>query len=291
MSIGFIGLGAMGYGMASNLLAKGFDLRVIANRNRQPIEALVALGAMECKSYAELALQSDVLLLCLPDSNVVEQVVAELEPNLRKGQILVDTGTSSLSSTAKLAERMSALGVEFAEAPLTGGTKQAEAGQLGALVGADDALFDRIEPILRGFCVAVQHFGAVGAGGRAKFVNNYMVFGIAALVFEAFHAADVAGSDWTKLYDVVIRGSADSGVFRRVIGGAIEDDFKGYVFTVKSAYKDMRYITEMNEQLGLSSPLNKAVLDIFSRAEAEGYGDLMISELLRGDIRKARGGV
>ena len=291
MRVGFIGLGAMGFGMASNLLTKGFELKVIANRSRAPVEALLARGATECKSYTELASQSDVLLLCLPDSDVVEQVVGALEPSLRNGHILVDTGTSSLVSTVELAKRMATIGVEFAEAPLTGGTKQAEAGELGALVGAEVALFEKIEPVLQAFCAAVQHFGPVGAGGRAKLVNNYMVLGIAALVFEAFHAADLSGSDWAKLYDVVIRGSGDSGVFRRVIGGAIEDDFKGYVFTVKSAHKDMRYITEMNEQLGLATPMNTAVLDIFARAEAEGYGDLMISELLRGDIRKARGGV
>ncbi len=291
MRVGFIGLGAMGFGMAANLLAKDFQLTVIANRNRKPLEALLAQGAAEAKTYEDLAAASDVMLLCLPDSDVVERVVAGLQPSLHSGHTLVDTGTSSLTSTAKLAERLAAMGVAFAEAPLTGGTKQAEAGELGALVGAEDAVFARIEPVLRAFCAAVQHFGPVGAGGRAKLVNNYMVLGIAALVFEAFHAADVAGADWAKLYDVVIRGSGDSGVFRRVIGGALEEDFKGYIFTVKSAHKDLRYITEMNEQLGLVTPLNRAVLDIFARAEAEGYGDLMISELLRGDIRKQRGGV
>lgn len=291
MRVGFIGLGAMGFGMAANLVAKDFQLTVIANRNRKPVEALLAQGAAEAKTYKDLAAASDIILLCLPDSDVVERVVEALEPNLQSGHTLVDTGTSSLASTARLAKRLAAVGVDFAEAPLTGGTKQAEAGELGALVGTREDVFARIEPVLRTFCAAVQHFGEVGAGGRAKLANNYMVLGIAALVFEAFHAADMAGADWAKLYDVVIRGSGDSGVFRRVIGGALEDDFKGYVFTVKAAHKDLRYITEMNEQLGLATPLNRAVLDIFARAEAEGYGDLMISELLRGDIRKQRGGV
>jgi len=89
----------------------------------------------------------------------------------------------------------------------------------------------------------------------------------------------------------VIRGSADSGVFRRVIGNAKDGDFGGYVFDVNGAVKDMTYITEMNESLGLASPMNKAVLDLFMRAQAEGYGDLLISELMRPEIRKARGGV
>jgi 3-hydroxyisobutyrate dehydrogenase-like beta-hydroxyacid dehydrogenase len=291
MRLGFVGLGAMGFGMASNLVSAGHHVNVVVSRNRAPVEALVARGARLCADTLELARDSEVILLCLPNSQVVERVVAEIKPGLREGQILIDTGTSSLASTARLAEEMAALGVDFAEAPLAGGIKQAEAGELGALVGADAALFARIEPLLRCFCASVQHFGPVGAGGKAKFINNYMVMGIIALVLEAFHAADLAESDWDKLYDVVIRGSADSGAFRRIIGNAIEGDFKGYVFSVAGAHKDMRYITEMNEALGRATPLNRAVLEFFRRAEAEGYGDLMVSELLRGDIRKARGGV
>jgi 3-hydroxyisobutyrate dehydrogenase-like beta-hydroxyacid dehydrogenase len=291
MTIGFIGLGAMGFGMASNLLQKNGQLNIVANRNRDPVDLLVAQGATECISYAELAVNSDAILLCLPNSNVVEKVVSELKPSLRAGQILIDTGTSSLRSTAKLAAELAAIGLLFAEAPLTGGIKQSESGELGALVGASDEAFELIESLLAPCCTSIQHFGPVGAGGRAKFVNNYMVFGIAALVFEAFHIADVTGSDWNKLYDVVIRGSADSGVFRRVIGNAKDGDFEGYVFDVKGALKDMTYITEMNESLGLASPMNKAVLELFTRAEAEGYGDLLISELMRPEIRAKRGGV
>lgn len=289
--IGFIGLGAMGYGMACNLLKHNGQLNIVANRNRVPVDALVKQGAIEFSSYTDLSESSDVILLCLPDSTVVEKVISELKPKLRTGQILIDTGTSSLLSTAKLAEEMSGIGVLFVEAPLTGGITQAEAGELGALVGAAEPVFETITKILNPCCASIQHFGPVGAGGRAKFANNYMVFGIAALVFESFHIADVTGSDWNKLYDVVIRGSADSGVFRRVIGNAKDGDFGGYVFSVNAAVKDMTYITEMNESLGLASPMNKAVLDLFSRAQAEGYGDLLISELMRPDIRKARGGV
>jgi len=289
--IGFLGLGAMGFGMASNLLSKNGQLNIVANRSREPVDALIKQGATEYDNYTELAKNSDVILLCLPDSNIVEKVVCELKPNLRAGQILIDTGTSSLRSTAKLAEEMNEIGVRFAEAPLTGGIKQSELGELGALVGASEDVFELVKNVLSPCCASVQHFGVVGAGGRAKFANNYMVFGIAALVFEAFHIADVTGSDWSKLYDVVIRGSADSGVFRRVIGNAKDGDFGGYVFNVNGAVKDMTYITEMNESLGLASPMNKAVLDLFSRAQAEGYGDLLISELMRPEIRKERGGV
>ena len=291
LRVGFIGLGAMGFGMASNLLSGGMHLNTIANRNRDPVDKLIAGGATEHSSIAELVQDSDAIISCLPNSKIVESVISEMIPVLQSGQLLIDTGTSSLTSTEQLANTLAQKGVLFAEAPLTGGIQQATDGELGALVGSDEAVFPKVEELLKHCCSTVQYFGPVGAGGKAKFVNNYMVCGIAALVFEAFHIADLNGTDWDKLYDVVIRGSADSGVFRRVIGNARNGDFGGYVFDVNSALKDMTYITEMNASLGRNTDLNKAVLDLFVRAEADGYGDVRISELLRPDIRTSRGGV
>ena len=283
--IGFVGLGAMGFGMASNLLAKHGQLHVAGNRSRRSAAELVARGAQMFIDNAALAAASDTVILCLPDSNVVERVVAEMGDALGAGKTLIDTGTSSLLSTQRLARQLADRGVHFAEAPLTGGVDQARAGELGALVGAAPELFERIVPVLRRFCVSVQHFGPVGAGARAKFVNNYLVMGIVALVSEAFHVASMTGSDWDKLYDVVIRGSADSGVFRRIIGNARNGDFGGYVFSVKGALKDMEYITEMNASLGRATALNQAVLDFFTDAVEAGYGDRRLSELLRPEIR------
>lgn len=285
-NIGFVGLGTMGFGMASNLLAKHGQLNIVCNRNRKPVDDLVKQGAQEFANYADLASHSDILILCLPNSDVVELVVAGMRDVLGKGNILIDTGTPSLQSTQSLAKALQKRGVHFAEAPLTGGIKQARAGDLGALVGAAPDVFEMIEPVLRNFCSTVQHFGPIGAGARAKFVNNYMVMGIVALVCEAFHVAGVTGSDWDKLYDVVIRGSADSGVFRRIIGNTRKGDFEGYVFSIEGALKDMKYITEMNASLGRATPLNLAVLNFFSHAVEAGYGDRLLSELLRPEIRE-----
>ncbi len=285
-NIGFVGLGAMGSGMASNLLAKHGQLNIVCNRSRKPVDRLIKQGAKEFADYGDLASHSDLLILCLPNSEVVEAVVATMANGLEEGKILVDTGTSSLQSTQSVAEAMQGRGVHFAEAPVTGGIKQAATGELGALVGASPEVFDIIEPVLQNFCSSVQHFGPIGAGARAKFVNNYMVMGIVALVSEAFHIADMTGSDWDKLYDVVIRGSADSGAFRRIIGNARNGDFEGYVFSIEGALKDMTYITEMNASLGRATPLNMAVLDFFSNAAKAGHGDRLLSELLRPEVRE-----
>ncbi|GGO59046.1 3-hydroxyisobutyrate dehydrogenase [Roseovarius pacificus] len=283
--IGLIGLGAMGAGMGRNILARAGGLHALANRNRAVIDSLVAAGAVEHASAADLARACDVVVLCLPNSDVVEQVVNEMLPVLRPGQIVIDTGTSALPSTLKLAQTLSDKDVLFAEAPLTGGAQQAEEGQLGALVGASTEVFASVAPVLDLFCSSVQHFGPVGAGAKAKFVNNYMVMGIAALVTEAFHTAAEEGLDWGKLYDVVTRGSASSGVLDRVIGNAKDGDFMGYVFSVENAAKDMRYIADMQEQQGHATPLSRAVHDLFQHAVEQGHGARRLSELLRPEIR------
>ncbi len=285
MRIGMIGLGAMGAGMARNILAKHGQVNVVAHRARDVVEALIKAGAQAFSDPAELAQNSDVILLCLPNSAIVETVIATMEPHLHNGHTIIDTGTSSLASTAEIDEKLRKYGVAFAEAPLTGGQQQAEEGVLGALVGCDDATYAAIQPVLAHFCATLQHFGPVGSGGRAKLINNYMVIGIAALVAEAFHVADETDTDWSQLYDVVLRGSAESGVIRRIIGPARDGDFGGYVFTVANAAKDMRYITEMNAKLGRDTALNHAVKDLFDRAVAQGFGERRISELLRPEIR------
>jgi 3-hydroxyisobutyrate dehydrogenase-like beta-hydroxyacid dehydrogenase len=219
--VGFVGLGAMGEGMAACLLRDGFQVAILGNVNRGPVDRLVAAGAVEALEPLELARRVDVICLCLPNSDVVEDVIERMKPALAPGKTILDTGTSSLASTARLGQTLGQLGVGFAEAPLTGGKAQADEGVLGALVGTTEDTFSTVKPLLDSFCSSVQLFGPVGSGGRAKLINNAMVIGIAALVLEAFRKARRTQTNWAQLYDVVTRGSADSGVLRRIVGTAL----------------------------------------------------------------------
>ena len=127
--IGFIGLGAMGHGMAANILRQHGSLTVLGNRNRDPVDDLVAKGAVEAANSANLAEASDVILLCLPNSEVVEQVVEDMGEALSAGKTVVDTGTSSQNSTLTMHKSLKTRGVHFAESPLTGGAVQAKHGE------------------------------------------------------------------------------------------------------------------------------------------------------------------
>lgn len=276
----------MGHGMASCLLAAGYPLHVVAHRNRQPIDDLISKGAREASTLAELAPNCDVIILCVSNSDVVAQVVNDLLPHLSAGMTVIDTGTSHPEATKQVARQLEDLKVNFVEAPVTGGVKQAAAGELGALVGADETIFEKVRPVLDAFCAQVHHFGPPGAGNTAKLLNNYMVMGLIALITETFTKADKAGVDWQKLYDVVICGSADSGALRRIIGNALEGDFKGYVFDVKGALKDINYFCDMAESLDGKSQLAAAVQQVFIDANAAGHGERLVSELLSPDIRQ-----
>ena len=283
--VGFVGAGIMGHGMASRLLQAGYPLAVIAHRNRRPIDDLVSKGAREAAGYAELAEASDVVILCVSNSRVVEEVVDALKPDLRPGMMIIDTGTSSPDSTRAIHRSLGDVEVSFVESPVTGGVKQAAAGELGALVGADPDAFEAARPVLDAMCRAVHHLGPPGSGNTAKLLNNYMVFGIAALVIEAFGKARDADIDWQKLYDVVICGSADSGVLRRIIGRAVEGDYGGYVFSVENSLKDIQYFGELSESMGGLSELATAVTRVFEKAVDDGHGERRLSELLSPDCK------
>lgn len=278
--VGFVGVGVMGHGMASNLLDSGYPVTVIAHRNRAPIDDLVSKGAGEAGDYDKLAAASDVIILCVSNSKIVEETLEALRPALRRGMMIIDMGTSSPDSTRSVHRVLSDLGVSFVEAPVTGGVKQAAAGELGVLVGADPEAFEAARPLLECMSRTVHHFGAPGAGNTAKLLNNYMVFGIAALVIEAFSRARDADIDWEKLYEVVLCGSADSGVLRRIIGSAVQGDYQGYVFSVAGCLKDMKYFDELSQSMGGISELGRAVTRIYENAAAEGGGERLLSELL-----------
>ena len=279
MHIGLIGAGLMGHGMAVNLLNHGHRLTVIAHRNRAPVDDLVSRRATEAHSLAEVA-EADVILLCVTTSKVVAETIHGLKPHLRPGQIILDAGTSSPEDTRKLARDLAAMGVAYADIPLTGGPEQAEQGELGVLCGADDRTFAAIRPLLSCFATTIRHFGPPGAGHTAKLMSNYLVTGMVALVAETFAAAHKAQIDWKDLYEVMLNGSGNSGVLRKMVGQALHGDFDGYRFSIANAAKDIGYYSDLAEKLGCATHLTEAVAQVFANAVQTGHGGRNVSHLL-----------
>lgn len=280
MRIGFIGAGLMGHGMVLNLLKGGHQVFVMAHRNRAPIEDLASKGANEAKSLAEIAQTSDYILLCLSSSKIVEEMVSAVKPYLQKGQIIIDTGTSEPQTTRRLAGELADLGVGYADAPLTGGPEQAASAELGVLCGASPEIFSSILPLLTCFATTIRHMGPVGSGHVAKLISNYLVTGMIALVTEAFGTARKADINWRNLYEVMLNGSGNSGVLRKMVAPALEGNFEGYKFSIANASKDIGYFKTLATELGMETSLADAVEAVFSIAVAKGLGENNVSRLL-----------
>jgi len=287
MGMGFSGGGGRGQGRAANLLRGGYAGTGVGKRSRAPVEGLVGKGAGEAPDLTALVEASDAIILCVTNADIASQIISDLCPSLRPGMMVVDTGTSRPETTQAMAANVAATGAAFVESPVTGGKPQAEAGELGALVGCAEEHFETVRPVLQAMCKTVLRFGEPGAGAAAKLANNYMVFGIAALIFEAFDRAEQAGVDWRQFFEVITCGSGDSGVLRRFFPKALEGDFKGYVFDVTGSLKDVSYYCQMSEAMGGVTPLAAAVRDIYETAVAEGHGDRMLSEMLLPELRGA----
>jgi 3-hydroxyisobutyrate dehydrogenase-like beta-hydroxyacid dehydrogenase len=268
--LGFVGVGMMGHGMAKNLVEKGFALTTIAHRNRAPVDDLVARGATEAGSLAELASGSTIIFICLTDSSRVEAAVAGLKPGLKSGTIIIDCSTANPNSTERLAAELAPLGVGYVDAPLGGTPANAEAGTLQAMVGASDADFARVEPVLRGCTAKVVHLGKTGDGHRMKLLNNFLSLGYGALYAEALALSRKVGLS-VQTFDSVIRGSRmDCGFYQTFMGYAVEGNREAHKFTLSNAYKDLKYLESMANDARFVTSMGSAVKNSFALAMTTG---------------------
>jgi 3-hydroxyisobutyrate dehydrogenase-like beta-hydroxyacid dehydrogenase len=281
--IGFIGLGLMGHGMAKNLVAKGFALTVKVNRDRSRIGDILAAGAKEASTNADVARASDVVILCVTGSPQVEQIVFDnegLAAAARPGLIVIDTSTSEPASTARIRDALAARGTAFVDAPLARTPREAEAGRLNAIVGADEDVLERVRPVLAAFCENIFHVGPPGAGHTLKLVNNFMALTIAASIAEAFAVAAKAGVRLDKLFEVVSQGALNSPIFQMVAGGAVQGDLTRMEFSIANAAKDMRYYTHLAESLPVAAFVGEAVHQSFEQAVALGLGGERVAAMI-----------
>jgi 3-hydroxyisobutyrate dehydrogenase-like beta-hydroxyacid dehydrogenase len=281
--IGFIGLGMMGHGMAANLLRKGFALSVKVHRDRSRLADILAAGARECATNAEVATGADFVILCVTGSPQVEEIVFGengLAGAAREGLIVIDTSTSEPGTTARCREALAAKGTRFVDAPLARTPKEAEEGRLNSMVGADDETFARIKPVLAAFCENIFHVGPPGAGHTLKLVNNFMALTIAASIAEAFAVASKAGVRLDKLFEVVSQGALNSNIFQMIGGGVVQGDLTRMKFSIANAAKDLRYYTHLAESLPVATFVGEAVHQSFNQAVSLGLGDRLLASMI-----------
>jgi 3-hydroxyisobutyrate dehydrogenase-like beta-hydroxyacid dehydrogenase len=289
--IGFVGVGYMGEGMASNLLAKGYPLVVLAHRNRAPIERLCAQGAREAASLAELAAQCDIIHLCVTGSPQVEQVVlgeGGILSHARPGTIVIDTSTSDPVSTLAIDARLRSAGLHLVDAPLGGTPREAAAGTLSAMVGADDAVFARVQPVIACWAATINHLGAVGLGHKMKLLNNFLSLGYGALYAEALALARKAGISVAQFHQVIGSGRMRCGFYDTFMKWTVEGDEQAHLFTIDNAHKDMRYCSNMANALGAVTPIQSLVRAAYASMAAAGEGGRFVP-MVAGHVARQNG--
>ncbi len=282
-NVGLIGAGLMGHGIGKNILAKGFDLHVLAHKNRAPIESLKSHGAAEAASVAGLVKSCDMIILCVTGSPQVEAVMrgpAGVLAQGKKGLIVADCSTAEPHLTIALAADASLAGVTFVDTPMTRTPKEAEAGKLGLMVGGDTSVLEKIRPVLSAFSDLIVPTGAVGTAHQVKLLNNFLSLSHAAIAAEAITVAAKAGVDMEALRDVIMGGGAASVMFGRLIHVPLHDDDSQAKFAIRNARKDLRYYTNMTEQLPVASYLAEQVHQTYVLADTMGYGEKFVPRLI-----------
>ena len=270
--IGFVGIGLMGHGIAKNLVTKGHPLTLRLHRNRKAADDLFAAGAKEVPTYAELAKAADIVFLFGADG---------IASGAQRGLVVIDTSTSEPATTARMRDALAPKGVRFVDAPLARTPVEAEAGKLNIMVGADDATFAELQPVLGAFCENVIHAGPAGHGIVLKLINNFIAQAICTATAEACAAAVKSGLSLHKLHAVVSAGAVNSGLFQMVLGRMLESgDLSGLKFTLANAAKDLRYYTHFTESMMLPSIVGEAVHQSLVTANALGFGDRYVPSLL-----------
>jgi len=281
--IGFIGAsGLMGHGIAKNLQLKGHELALTVHRNREAVADLLAAGALEAKSAAELAAGSAIVFICVTGSPQVEAVVggsSGLLAGAKPGLIVVDCSTSEPDSTKALRERCAEAGVTLVDAPLARTPVEAEQGRLNVMVGADDAVFAKLEPVLRCFAENVFHVGGPGAGHIIKLLNNFIAQAICTATAEAFAVGQRAGVNLNKLVELVSAGAVNSGLFQ-AMAKTLTGDMAGLKFELDNARKDIRYYTHLAEGLAIPTVVGEAVHQSLALASALGHGRKFVPSLV-----------
>ena len=270
-SIGFIGIGIMGSGMARNLVSAG-HAPAVWNRTRTKAEAIE--GARVMNSPADLAARSDIIMICVSDTADVEAVVngpGGVFEGLRPGSLVVDHSTISPSATRVLAGAVVAAGSRWLDAPVSGGSEGAARGTLSIMVGGDAADVARARPYLETFGRTITHVGPVGAGQLVKLVNQILVVVNQWAVSEALLFAQKAGLDLEATLSAVTGGAAGSWMLANRGPQMIQRDWTPG-FTIDLQQKDLRLVLDAADELGVPALATGQVFQLYRTLQDRGLG-------------------
>jgi len=274
--VGLIGLGLMGRGIGHSLLRRGHALSVLAHRRREVADELVAAGAREAGSACDLAQGCDVVVLCVSSAAASEQCLfgpRGVTDSGRRGLLVIESSTLTPSAAADFSMRLKPHGIDWVDAPVTRGPREAMEGRLNALVGGDAQAVQRALPVLSAFCERSFVLGDTGSGYAAKLVSNFIAFSNLVAVAEGMATAVQAGLNLPTLLEVM----AVSGSQNRVLDGLTPwlcgAAGPRSLATLATACKDVTYYAEFASSLGTQGAHADAVQQALQGAVDAGKAD------------------
>jgi len=272
-TVGFVGLGLMGEPMAKNLLDAGYPV-VGHNRSQEPVEAVVEHGGEGADTAEEVASRADVVITCLPDSEVVAEVMRKddgIIAGLDGGETVIDMSTISPTVTEELAEELEEIGVGMLDAPISGGEEGAIDGTLSIMVGGDADVLAEHRDLLDAMGETITHCGPSGAGQVTKACNQIVVANTMEAISEALVFAEKAGADLQAVVDAISGGAAGCWALDNRAPSMIRGDFEPGFFA-SYQYKDLRIATDAGEAFGAPMPATEVTHEMYKSMEENGMG-------------------
>ena len=282
LSLGFVGLGALGLPMAINLQRAGFGLKVHTRSRRAETDPELE-GATQCSSPADASTGVDVLLLCVSDDAAVEQVLFGPDgatSQLGAGSVVLDCSTIAPATAQRCAERLAHQSVYYLDAPVTGGTEGAKRGSLTVLVGGAHELLERVRPILEVIGGSIHHFGGVGRGQQVKAVNQVLVAGSYAAVAEAVALGQRLELPMPQVIDALKNGAAGSWALEHRSTAMLEETYS-LGFRLSLHRKDLGIALDAAKAVQLDLPITTVVEQLELDLINNGHGDEDVSALHR----------
>lgn len=279
-TIGFIGLGQMGSQMVECLQNNGYDLVVMA-RKKSATDPVISRGGRAVESPKELAEASDVIMLCVTTSEVVESLVYGddgILAGIKQGSVLIDYGTSIPSSTQKIGVDLSKKGAGMIDAPLGRTPAHARDGLLNIMAAGERNTFDKVKTILEVQGENVFYLGDLGAGHVTKLINNFMGMTTVCAMSQAFAIAQRASVDCAQLYDIMSSGPSNSPFMVFCKKYAV-DGVSDLGFSIENAHKDVNYFLDLTKNLGARSEIAEGTANNLSAAVAAGLGEKNVPEI------------
>ena len=282
LRVGVIGLGALGLPMAANLRRADMPLRV-HTRSRSPERDPSLQGSIACATPAEAAEGVDVLLVCVSDNAAVEAVLFGANgasSQLAAGSVVVDCSTIAPATAIASAQRLALQGVDYVDAPVTGGTEGAKAGSLTVLVGGEPAALERARPVLEIIGDNIHHFGSVGRGQQVKAVNQVLVAGSYAAVAEAMALGERLELPMEEVVDALKHGAAGSWALSHRAHSMLMAEYP-LGFRMALHHKDLGIALDAADDVNLDLPVTQLVANLENNLMERGHGDEDVSALHR----------